>query len=144
MLTFLRDESRAPPAIRVGALNTYMPPSTAVGGACRYKSGEVSAQSGNCKELLARAIHRLDPNRQQRPFVPVNCAAINPGLMESDILGHRRGGFTAAERGRDRFAGRRIAWRNAGVCAASERNFTVHSKACPAVSIHPENRRAGL
>ncbi len=57
----------------------------------------IVGESGSGKELAARALHDLS-RRCRGPFVAVNCGAISPTLMESELFGHERGSFTGATR----------------------------------------------
>ncbi|WP_437353597.1 sigma-54-dependent transcriptional regulator [Neorhizobium petrolearium] len=60
----------------------------------------LTGHSGTGKEVAARSLHALS-DRAAKPFVPVNCGAIPPDMIESELFGHLKGAFTGAARDRD-------------------------------------------
>jgi DNA-binding NtrC family response regulator len=59
----------------------------------------VTGESGTGKELVAETVHLLS-RRREKPFVAVNCGAMAPTLIESELFGHEKGSFTGADRRR--------------------------------------------
>jgi two-component system response regulator AtoC len=87
---------------RFGALIGASPPMQKVydliGRVARTDAGILlTGETGTGKEVVAQTIHALS-RRSHKPFVPVDCGAMSPSVIESELFGHERGSFTGAER----------------------------------------------
>ncbi len=60
----------------------------------------ITGESGTGKELVAETIHQLS-KRKDKPLCPINCGAVSPTLIESELFGHERGSFTGANKTRE-------------------------------------------
>jgi formate hydrogenlyase transcriptional activator len=99
---YLRDEARAGRDLRplTGEGPAMRALRQAIGQVARTDSTVlITGETGTGKELVARAIHQLSP-RRDRLLVAVNCAALAPGLVASELFGHEPGAFTGATRRR--------------------------------------------
>jgi formate hydrogenlyase transcriptional activator len=99
---YLRGEAKAERDLR--SLTGESPGMKAVRRAIHQVAGTDSTvlilgETGTGKELVARAIHQLSP-RRERLMVAVNCAALAPGVIASELFGHEAGAFTGASRRR--------------------------------------------
>src|SRR4051812_24201239 len=88
-LRLLTGESRAMKAVRLAIQQVAHTDSTVL----------ILGETGTGKELVARAIHQLSPRRDHL-LVAVNCAALAPGVIASELFGHEQGAFTGAGRRR--------------------------------------------
>jgi two-component system response regulator AtoC len=57
----------------------------------------ITGETGTGKELVAQTVHEQS-RRHKEPFLPINCGAVSPNLIESELFGHERGSFTGADR----------------------------------------------
>src|SRR5215831_1289502 len=99
---YLRDQARADRDLRAltGESRAMKAVRLAVQQVARTDSSVlILGETGTGKELVARAIHQLSPRREHL-LVAVNCAALAPGVLASELFGHEPGAFTGATRRR--------------------------------------------
>jgi formate hydrogenlyase transcriptional activator len=99
---FLRDEAKTDRGLRIltGDSRVMKAVRLAIQQVARTDSTVlILGETGTGKELIARAIHQLSPRREHL-LVTVNCAALAPGVIASELFGHEQGAFTGASRRR--------------------------------------------
>ncbi|MEW6236339.1 MAG: sigma-54 dependent transcriptional regulator [Candidatus Omnitrophota bacterium] len=90
----VEESRRAPGLIAVSSIMQSVI-NTALRAAASDASILILGESGTGKEILARAIHAASP-RAQRSFIPIHCAALPEGVVQSELFGHEKGAFTGA------------------------------------------------
>ena len=94
--TFDRNDVTAGKAKLIGSSPAWIEVFKSIGKVASTDIGVLLVgESGTGKEVVARTIHE-NSGRSQRPFVILNCAALPPDLLESELFGHERGAFTSA------------------------------------------------
>src|SRR4030042_3158353 len=76
-------------------MQLVLPPAPRARAAC--VSFLITGENGTGKEVLANAIHQMGP-RANKPFIAINCAAIQSTVLESELFGYEAGAFTSAEK----------------------------------------------
>ncbi|WP_036816841.1 sigma-54-dependent transcriptional regulator [Photobacterium sanctipauli] len=95
-----RDVERSYPVDIIGDAHSTLQMKKLIGQVAPSQAAVlVEGESGTGKELVARALHQL--SNRNGPFVPLNCGAIAPDLLESELFGHVSGAFTGAKKGRE-------------------------------------------
>ena len=92
----IRDQKRSSLGNIIGASPAMQALYRTIENVCKTEARVfIVGGSGTGKELVARAVHENGP-RAHQPFIAINCGAIPPNLLESELFGHERGAFTGA------------------------------------------------
>jgi len=106
-LQISQEQDSEPTSGKYGMIGSSPAMEELFGVLARIMSTDVSVlvlgESGTGKELVARALHQYG-SRARKKFLAVNCAAISPNLLESELFGHKKGSFTGAHQDRIGYA----------------------------------------